>query len=106
MGPFVVANTDIALNPRDGFAAILVLIFGQQLEDVAQLTDDDLLITAAHPDTTWLLRGHSPAGTSTPPTYASGSNSSSRLGPLDSDAPRTHPRDPRSDPRRSPRLLP
>lgn len=39
-----VVHTD-DLNPRDRAAAILVLVFGQQLEDVVTLTWDDVSIT-------------------------------------------------------------
>jgi integrase len=83
------------LSTRDRAAAILVLVFGQQLEDVVALTLDDITITedlvtvtlggfaialndpldlpwrelmakpghdqtAAHPNSNWVFRGHSP----------------------------------------------
>lgn len=90
-----VVGDDHELTPRDRLAAILVLVLGQQLEDVVRLTWDkvrvneelvtitvghspitlpppldgplrQLLIepghdqTAAHPNSPWILRGHSP----------------------------------------------
>lgn len=84
-----------SLTTRDRAAAILVLVFGQQLEDVVALTWDDVVVTdelvtitmgsfaialndpldrpwrdlksnpdhdqtAAHPNSGWVFRGHSP----------------------------------------------
>jgi integrase len=84
-----------SLSARDRAAAILVLVFGQQLEDVVALTWNDITVTddlvtvklggyeialndpldapwrdlkakpghdqtAAHPNSNWLFRGHSP----------------------------------------------
>jgi hypothetical protein len=84
-----------SLTTRDRAAAILILVFGQQLEDVVALTWDDVTVTdelvtvtfggfaialtdpldapwrellrnpghgqtAAHPNSNWVFRGHSP----------------------------------------------
>lgn len=84
-----------SMTPRDRAAAILVLVFGQQLQDVVGLTWDDVVVTeelvtvtmgsfaialndpldrpwrelmaqpehdqtAAHPNSRWVFRGHSP----------------------------------------------
>jgi hypothetical protein len=89
-----VVHTD-QLTPRDRAAAILVIVFGQQIDDVATLTWDDVVVsdelvtvrlgaieiglpdpldapwrqlalepghglTAAHPNSKWVFRGHSP----------------------------------------------
>jgi hypothetical protein len=83
------------LGTRDRAAAILVIVFGQQIEDVIRLTWDDVTVTeelvpnrlgktafalpsplgepmrqlaaapghdltAAHPNSNWVFRGHSP----------------------------------------------
>jgi len=47
------------LAPRDRAAAILVLVFGQQIEDVVGRTWDDVKVTP-HPKSNRVFRGYSP----------------------------------------------